>query len=339
MRSVIKNPHLSTVSILKILANATVAILWQWHHISDLILVRVCATATGEQNGIKLQHKLIASNYQLKPIWYIYFRMTSLLQELPKIRETFGNLKTVVHVLSDIFYQVKGVNVLYFLRALMLHFILRIEKKKKSDNRELTTIMVQIWTTLCGSRCHASVFTYFTALWCTTYSSCKLTFPNNRFTHIACKTIRRPAPRRSAWSDLIFAIAGPINKFFWSRILHFTHHFRHLRFKNLLSSLRPNCERSHGSHYVVCIFKKCICVHVCHGTASGRGQFIYWRCTSVPLFGSERSTGRNKRIWQLLTLQTQTEILAYIAACRGSQRLRKAPPLIIIRAFFFLKEI
>lgn len=81
--------------------------------------MRVCATATGEQNGIKLQHKLIASNYQLKPIWYIYFRMTSLLQELPKIRETFGNLKTIV----------KGVNVLYFLRALMLLSTLRIEKK------------------------------------------------------------------------------------------------------------------------------------------------------------------------------------------------------------------
>lgn len=144
---------------------------------------------------------------------------------------------------------------LYFLRALMLLFMLRIEKIINSDNRG-RTIMVQIWKTLCGSRCHASVFMYFTMLWCTTYSAHKLTFPNNRFTHIACKTVRRPSPRRSVWTDLIFAIAGPINKFFWSRILHFSHHFRHLRFKNLLSSLRPNCECSHNSHYVVCIFKK-----------------------------------------------------------------------------------
>lgn len=57
--------------------------------------------------------------------------MTSLLQELPKIRETFGNLKTIIHVLSDIIYQVKGVNVLNFLRALMLLFMLRIEKNNK----------------------------------------------------------------------------------------------------------------------------------------------------------------------------------------------------------------
>lgn len=153
------------------------------------------------------------------------------------------------------------------------------------------------------------------------------------------KSIRRPTPRRSVWTDLIFTIAGPINKFFWSRILHFSHHFRHLRFKNLLSSLRANCECSHNSHYVVCIFKKHTCVCVCHGTVSGRGQFIYWRCTSIPPFGSERSTGRNKWIWQLPTLQTQTEILAYIAVCRGSQRLTGKIHHWSLSELFLLKEI
>lgn len=69
-----KKKHLSAAFILKILENATIANLWQWHHISHLILVRVCATAIGQQNGIKFQHKLIVSNYQLKSIWYFFLR-------------------------------------------------------------------------------------------------------------------------------------------------------------------------------------------------------------------------------------------------------------------------